>query len=325
MTATAWTAGFPVEAGLPQTVRKDPPGFHEAIWTWGYDPSARVGWYLYLLHDIEDEALRREVVTLYLPDGTILQGGGQGRSSHGRIAAGDHLELECVEPFRRWETRYDGAVAPVSWDGEGTSGDPVPVRLRFSMEAATPAWNVEGDWGEPPPNMRFHQLYRIAGDVEVGELRTPLSGSTMRGHSRRERDLSAYTGHVLATALLDDGSAFGMFCFFGDAAELRLDHGYVVIDGNLHEARVVEVPLIERAQRSGEPLRFVLTGDFGTAVVTGESIVTTYGVRTTGPQAGLATSMGIARYEWNGRVGYGPIDRSHRMPAPTRTQTEGSP
>ena len=45
--------------------------------------------------------------------------------------------------------------------------------------------------------------------------------------------------------------------------------------------------------------------------IAGETVVTTFAVRTEGPQAGLATSMGIARFDWDGHVAYGPIDRCH--------------
>lgn len=310
--APDWTAGFPAEVDWPQTERKHPPGFHEAIWTWGYDPAARVGYYLYLLHDLEDERLRNESITLYLPDGRILHGAGRGRRSAGRVAAGDGLALECVEPFQRWETRYQGTLAPVAWSDPAPAGQPVPVSLRFSMRAGAPAWNVEGHWGEAPPNLRFHQLYRVTdGELRVGADHVRFGGTAMRGHSRRERDLSKYTGHVIATALYDDGRAFGMFAFFGHATKLRSPHGYVVLDGRRHEAIVEEVTPITRPRRDGEKLRFVLRGDFGTLTISAETIATTFAVRTQGPQAGLATSSGIARYDWGDRVAYGPIDRWH--------------
>ena len=86
----AWSGGFPLETDWPQTAHKDPPGFHEAIWTWGYDPAVQAGYYLYLLHDQQDESLRHESIVVYLPDGTLLRGASSGRSrssSSGRSAA----------------------------------------------------------------------------------------------------------------------------------------------------------------------------------------------------------------------------------------------
>jgi hypothetical protein len=307
-----WSAGFPAEVDWPQTERKDPPGFHEAIWTWGYDPAARVGYYLYLLHDLEDETLRNESIVVYLPDGRILRGAGRGRNSAGRVAAGDGLAVECIEPFRHWETRYQGTLVPVAWNDPAPIGDRVQVSLRFSMRAGAPAWNVEGDWGEAPPNMRYHQLYRVTdGELAMGADRVSFGGTAMRGHSRRERDLSKYRGHVIATALYDDGRAFGMFAFFGSGTEFERPHGYVVLDGQRHEAIVEEATPITRPRREGEKLRFVLRGDFGRLQIAGETITTTFTLRTQGPQAGLATSSGIARYDWGDGVAYGPIDRWH--------------
>ncbi len=307
-----WTAGFPAEVDWPQTERKDPPGFHEAIWTWGYDPAARVGYYLYLLHDLEDETLRNESITLYLPDGRILRGTGRGRKSAGRVAAGDGLAVECIEPFQQWETLYRGTLFPVAWNDPSPIGAGMHVSLRFSMHAGAPAWNVEGDWGEAPPNMRYHQLYRVTdGELAVGTDRVAFGGTAMRGHSRRERDLSTYRGHVIATALFDDGRAFGTFAFLGRGIEFERPHGYVVLDGRRHAAIVEEATPITRPRRQGEALRFVLRGDFGRQSIAGETLITTFAVHTQGPQAGLATSSGIARYDWGEGIAYGPVDRWH--------------
>ena len=73
---------------------------------YGYDPDSHVGHYLYLAAEKGDLLLRRESVFLLLPDGSVLAQGGSGRNSHGAVAAGDRLRLECLEPFRRWRGRY---------------------------------------------------------------------------------------------------------------------------------------------------------------------------------------------------------------------------
>lgn len=88
-------------------------------------------------------------------------------------------------------------------------------------------------------------------------------------------------------------------------------HGYVVLDGQRHEAIVEEATPITRPRCEGEKLRFVLRGDFGRLQIPGETLATTFALRTQGAQAGLATSSGIARYDWGDEIAYGPIDRWH--------------
>jgi hypothetical protein len=40
MKSEDWTTGFPLDADWPQTLHEDPPGYHEAIWTFGHDPKS---------------------------------------------------------------------------------------------------------------------------------------------------------------------------------------------------------------------------------------------------------------------------------------------
>ena len=100
------SGAWPPEADLPQVGYQDPPDHLEAYWMYGYDPDSHVGHYLYLAAEKGDLLLRRESVFLLLPDGSVLAQGGSGRNSHGAVAAGDRLRLECLEPFRRWRGRY---------------------------------------------------------------------------------------------------------------------------------------------------------------------------------------------------------------------------
>ena len=103
MTKTPEFAGpWPPQADVPQVGFKEPPDHHEAYWLYGYDPDAKVGHYLYLAAEKDDMLLRRESVFMLLPDGSVLAQQGAGRNSHGATAAGDRLEIQCVEPFRRW-------------------------------------------------------------------------------------------------------------------------------------------------------------------------------------------------------------------------------
>src|ERR1700744_5167804 len=105
-----FAGAWPPETDVPQVGFKEPPDHHEAYWFYGYDPAAQVGHYLYLAAEKDDVLLRRGSAFMALPDGSVLASWGAARGSRAGFAAGDRLELECVEPFRRWRGHYAAAV-----------------------------------------------------------------------------------------------------------------------------------------------------------------------------------------------------------------------
>jgi len=324
-----WTDGLAPQLDLPDT-SGEYPELHEAIWTWGYDPVSRVGYRLYLISEHDDHDIRIGRVSLHLPDGRILGGEAPGKGSGGATARGGGASLECVEPFRTWRVSfqgqlaerpwYDSSVAAYSEQVKGIEAAPgsVDVDLSFTMEAAAPAWNVEGTWGEKPPNLRFQHLYRMRdGALRVGGQSWPLAGSLFRGHSRRYRDHSAYTGHVLATALFEGGRAFGTYCFRSGPAEpvhdpaiMRRPYGYVILDGQRHHAELQSFPIMGDPQRSGESLRLELVGDFGSVGIDATTVSMNWSRTVMGGTEMLARE-GYVRYEWDGETSYGVLQHWH--------------
>src|SRR5215469_14706425 len=107
---------WPRQVDAPQVGFKEPPDHHEAYWLYGYDPEAKVAHSLYLAAEKDDVLLRRESVYLLLPDGSVVAQQGAGRNSHGATAAGDRLEIECLDSFRRWRARYAAPVYRLAGD-----------------------------------------------------------------------------------------------------------------------------------------------------------------------------------------------------------------
>ena len=169
---------WPPEADVPQVGFKEPPDHHEAYWLYGYDPDAKVGHYLYLAAEKDDVLLRRESVFMLLPDGSVLAQHGAGRNSQGATAAGDRLEIECLEPFRRWRGRYAAPVYRLAGDeivaGPRPGSQLVEAVVDIEVESAAAPWNTEGDWGEQPPSLRYHQFYDARGTVTVGGRDPPV-------------------------------------------------------------------------------------------------------------------------------------------------------
>ena len=321
--ATDLSGPWPPEADIPQVGFKDPADHHEAYWLYGYDPAARVGHYLYLAAEKDDLLLRRESVFVLLPDGSVLAQQGAGRSSAGATAAGDQLRMECLEPFRRWRGRYAAPVHRLSGHdivaGPGNDSETVEAVIDLTVESAAAPWNTEGDWGEQPPSLRYHQFYDASGTVTVAGEAYPFAGTGFRSHSRRRRDLPGFTGHAIINGRFPSGRGFGLLRYRATADRPERGRGFLYLDGAFHDADVLTWPHLDQAVNGGEHLTIELSAGRHRAVITAETIASAfvtpapdgrrYGAHV-GAAPGTVISPAFARYQWDGETGYGGLERS---------------
>jgi hypothetical protein len=311
------------ETDVPQVGFKEPPDHHEAHWLFGYDPASGIGHYLYLAAEKDDVMLRRESIFVRLPDGSLLAQHGAGRSSSGAGAAGDKLRLECVEPFRRWHGSYAGPVYHLAGDeivgGPRPGAELVEAVIDVEVSAVAPPWNTEGDWGERPPSLRYHQFHDARGTVTVAGTAYPFGGIGFRSLSRRRRDMPGFTGHAIINGRFPSGKGFGVLRYRATADRPERGRGYLYIDGVLHDADVVAWPHLDEAVPGGERLTIELHAGPHKAVITAETIASAF--VTPGPEGrrygalvgdapGTVISPAWARYEWDGETGYGGLERS---------------
>jgi len=320
--ATEFCGPWPPETDIPQVGFKEPPDHHEAYWLYGYDPAAQVGHYLYLAAEKDDVLLRRESIFMLLPDGSVLAQNGAGRNSRGVTAAGDRLRLECMEPFRRWRGRYAGPACRLAGEeiiaGPRPGSELVDTVIDIEVESAAPPWNTEGDWGEQPPSLRYHQFYDARGTVTVAGAVYPFAGPGFRSHSRRRRDMPGFTGHAIISGRFPSGRGFGLLRYRATADRPERGRGFLYVDGVLHDADVAAWPHLDQAVPGGERLTIELHGGGHQAVISAETIASTfdtpapegrrYGAHPGGP--GTVLSPAFARYRWDGQTGYGGLERS---------------
>ena len=320
---TGLSGPWPPQADVPQVGFKEPPDHHEAHWLYGYDPDAKIGHYLYLAAEKDDVHLRRESVFALLPDGSVLAQHGAGRNSRGATAAGDRLELECVEPFRRWRGRYAGPVHRLAGQeivaGPRGDRDLTDAVIDIEVDSVAPPWDTEGDWGEQPPSFRFHQFYDARGSVTVGGAVIPFGGPGFRSHSLRRRDVPGFTGHAIINGRFPSGRGFGLLRYRATADRPERGRGFLYLDGLLHDADVVTWPHLDQAVPGGERLTIELRAGRHHAVITAETVASAfvtpapdgrrYGAHA-GDEPGTVISPAFARYQWNGETGYGGLERS---------------
>lgn len=318
------TGGWAADTDVPQVDRKDPPDHDEAYWLYGYDPATSFGYYLYLAAERDDEHFRRESVFLYVPDGSVLAASGGGRGSRQSVAAGDCLEFQCVEPFRRWIGRYVAPMQRLVGDemvaGPQSERAPVDVRLEVEIETASPPWNTEGDWGEDPPSFRYHQFYVARGEVQIDGTLQTFGGNGFRSHSRRRRELPGFTGHAITNALFPGGRGFGLLRYRATADRPERGRGFLYLDGVMHDADVIDWPHLSIATPKNDGVWIELrAAGRSPATIIGRSVVSPFvTVGSNGRQLGAHPDTGpgfvlapaIARFEWDGEVAYGPLERS---------------
>jgi hypothetical protein len=324
MTAgTGFSGSWRPEVDVPQVGFKEPPDHHEAHWLYGYDPDAKIGYYLYLAADKDDLTLRRESIFVLLPDGSVLAQQGVGRNSRGATVAGDQLELECVQPFRRWHGRYAGPVHRLTGQeilaGPGRGSELTDVVIDIEVDSVAPPWDTEGDWGEQPPSFRFHQFYDARGSVTVEGTVIPFGGPGFRSHSLRRRDVPGFAGHAIINGRFPSGRGFGLLRYRATAERPERGRGFLYIDGVIHDADVLTWPHLDKAVPGGERMTIELNAGRHRAVIAAETIGSAfvtpapdgrrYGAHPS-DEPGTVISPAFARYQWDGEVGYGGLERS---------------
>ncbi len=323
MSTTVATELWEPEIDVPQVGYKEPPDHHEAYWMYGYDPVSRVGHYLYLAAERDDLLLRRESVFVLLPDGSMLAQYGAGRNSRAAIAAGDRLEFECLRPFSRWHGRYAAAmhrlVGEEIINGPRSGSEPVEAVIDMDVQSVAAPWNTEGDWGEQPPSVRYHQFYDAHGTVEVGGATYSFGGPGFRSHSRRRRDMAGFTGHAIINGRFPGGRGFGLLRYRATADRPERGRGFLYVDGVMTDADVVVWPHLTEVIPARERAQIELRTERHRAVITVETITSAFvtvtpGGRELGAQPGdgpgTVLSPAFARFEWDGEVGYGGLERS---------------
>ena len=142
---------------------------------------------------------------------TAMRGVGTGNYENGLAAGNCFLTME--EPFRRWRVDFLGLLEQESTGAQHLS------RMALTIEITSPPieQGTQGDRGEvassgtrPRHAIRYEQLWRITGRVEIGNRVADLAAYGMRSHRRNSVSIyeSGAVGHTWATALFPSGQGF---------------------------------------------------------------------------------------------------------------------
>ncbi|MFV8819403.1 hypothetical protein [Haliea sp. E17] len=251
------------------------------------------------------------------------------------VFGGGPLTFRCIEPFKRWLVSFDGEVV----DGDvsqqmdrsfGKTPELVPVRMEAELEMVTPAW-VQDRAPEKVAQMsrqdqlnaefmgvgyRFEHLFRGDGELSVaGGPNKPFRSVGSRIHRQSVRPSTTlandWLGHCWQSAVFPDGRAFGCCAYPNSSMDgWTYNDAYVYLDGQMHVARMVKTPWLDKLLAEGDDCSLELEYSGGRIRIGGRTTLTTFTLMTEGPMAGFALNQTGAWYSWDDQRAIGMMERS---------------
>jgi hypothetical protein len=306
-----------------------------------YEPTADMGLWLHLGTWPEDFGLWEDIVLMALPgDEGLIWTRGYHRTPRELRPAGPNLRFECIEPFRHWRISFDGVCTRTPYDemlsGLVPEGPREKVAFELDARCVTPIWDAHdsatsGRGGGSMEDQvwaseHYQQLLKITGRVDLRGGSYEFDTTGVRDHSRGQRGQSGgmdrWGGHTLIHVLFGSGRAVGVQRMWMPDGTVTLDTAYVLVDGRIYHADVLELPQLDAVRLRGDKLRLVLQSDLGEHHFDGEMLHTTYttplglglsvGADVDGPYG--VFGFGHARWSWEGEEAYGLTERSNRLP-----------
>lgn len=306
------------ESELPARQWPDVPLWTENYCYVCYDPTSEIGIWTHLGRAPFDPTLWRELSMIFLPSGDRLVNKGYGRSETDRGPGGATLSYECVEPWKRWRSRRDGAAirTTVKELDAGMLFDRAHERVAFDLtwDGLSPVW----DWGEVEDahgwgKLHYEQLARVQGTVTVGGQEIPFDGTGLRDHTRGPRDFTVVVSHLWSWGSFPSGRGFIVLQVNVEGQSLT--RAVTVENGEIIDRTLANKPVLSSRSECNDP--YVL--ELGPHRISGEILhILPNGFE--GPNdiclgydpavMTAANFEGMSRFEWDGEIGYGLTERS---------------
>ena len=314
---------------LPHEVAADVPLFSENYLDQAYSPENGVGIYFHFNRPPFNPHLWHEIFAVYLPNDEFLVSKSflkEEPGLPGPRAAG--MSWSCDEPWVQWTKRFSGAARHVSGDElrSGPLGDGVnsSVEMELTFRALAPAFDVgdleKQDWA----TYHYEQHGQVTGQITHEGTTYEFDGTGLRDHSWGPRDLRRMANHAWIQGQFPSGRNFMIIHVINRSGSGHLDHSLLYDGENLRPAKLVKAPLITKDEQQWDPAVFEFETDSGIETIRAE-VLQSLPLLTLGPsELGFGTDDTPdvaqvlydcqARYEWDGEVGYGLLERSVMRP-----------
>jgi hypothetical protein len=314
------------------------PLWSETMFFMVWSPANGVGVWLHMGVVPEDKTLWWAQTYVMLPDGKVLVDRSFGRTPDISGPDTGNLKVTCVEPLKRWRLRFDGAGDMSSTDdlarGLGGAGIVAPCAFEIELDALSPVYDMHAAMAEElswnAGNLHHEQTFAARGELRAGSRQWTFDdGVAVRDHSRGERDFKDFGGWVWNHAVWpESGRVMAGALMWRSGADRWISSVAMVLDNGRTEV-LGDFRMTGLSSYGGHPRELQMSAiraDGGRAEVYGEvlhNVTMTYAepnhnlngallVPTHGLRNQLVADESIIRWEWDGEIGYGHVERAFR-------------
>ncbi len=311
------------------------PEMRESTSMWLFEENGAFGFPRF---GIEAEAAswenRRVQGNFAFAGGRVLNGAGLGAAHSpfgpdGRptVLGAGPLSLRCIEPFRKWATRWDGTVADGTVDQQINntfdSTNRIAVTFDLELTMAAPAWVQDYspakvalmskadaiEAGNMGIGWRLEQLVRGHGTFTCDGATHDFNLVGSRIKRQSVRPMAGFRGHCWQSAIFPDGRGFGCITYPPREDGNAYNEAYITVDGKMYPAKVSKIPWLRRLVGKGDDVSLELESALGTTRIEGSTAFSLF--RVGNPDiGGLNLQQGGVEYRWDGQVAFGMIERS---------------
>ena len=237
------------------------------------------------------------------------------------------LSFRCIEPFRKWVTRWDGMVLDGTVDQQIANtldeSTRIPIKFDIELTMAGPAW-VQDNSPEKVAQMseadaieagsmgigwRFEQLVRGEGQFTFDGKTHDFKLTGLRIKRQSVRPMAGFRGHCWQSAIFPDGRGFGYIAYPTREDGYAFNEAYLYVDGKMYPAKATKIPWLRRIVGEGDDVSLELDSELGTTRIGGLTALSLF--RVGNPDiGGLNLQQGGVKYDWDGQTAYGMIERS---------------
>jgi hypothetical protein len=300
----------------------------------GFDPEAGIEFFSHIGRWRRDLTLWREVVTVALPDGTVLvhRGIGNARATP-RGPGGSNFQVEVTDPDKASiRLRFHGGVRRVAeaalFEEPLLEGPYFRLAFDLAYEGVAPIWDLSrvGHQSEFMGAGHVEQFGRLTGTIELDGERFAYDSVINRDHSRGPRVFDSNIRHNWLQGYLEDGVMFQLY-----EAEVTGKTGpaysevNVVENGIAHSGRVTihdKLPFTENRGLVKTPVRMTIGYADKSIEVTATEFPRTISIQSTSPndmyvgrrqvdavQNTTVVEQAVRYVTADGRKGYGHMER----------------
>jgi hypothetical protein len=319
--STFGSPGCPDEEDWQAGSLPDLPLWSENFFFGSWDADAGLGVWTHLGRMPHDPTLWREIVFLFLPDGSILIGKQYGRAEGPRGPGASSLSFSCIEPWNEWRVQFDGCLVRTTFNRLDraflSEGEFIPAVVDLEWHPISPVWDISRDmerqsWGD----IHHEQLGGLSGTVSYEGHEVAFSGVGLRDHTRGPRSWRPFVRHCWLHGVFGNDSGFMV-------ANMELDDHHLQRAAVFENGRIVEVDLPRAPQlttrRDGssayqlaftgyQPIEAEILHNNVLAMATDNDILLGFD----GDVVSHSAFEGFTRFTWGDKVGYGLTERSLR-------------